>query len=44
MGTVHLIRHAKAKNREAWVEPDALRPLAKRGRREAEAVAARLGE
>jgi broad specificity phosphatase PhoE len=42
MGTVHLIRHAKAKNRDRWIEPDSLRPLAKRGMREAEAVAGRL--
>jgi broad specificity phosphatase PhoE len=42
MSTVHLIRHAKAKNRERWKEPDHLRPLTKRGLREAEAVAARL--
>jgi 8-oxo-dGTP diphosphatase len=39
---VHLIRHAKAKNRLAWEEPDHLRPLTKRGRREAEAIAAGL--
>ena len=44
MGAVHLIRHAKAKNREAWEEPDHLRPLTKRGRREADAIADRLGE
>ena len=42
MTTVHLIRHAKAKNRFAWKEPDHLRPLTKRGRREAEAIAVRL--
>jgi 8-oxo-(d)GTP phosphatase len=44
MSTVHLIRHAKAKSRLAWEEPDELRPLTKRGRREAAAIAARLGE
>jgi 8-oxo-dGTP diphosphatase len=44
MGTVHLIRHAKAKNRDTWVELDSLRPLGKRGRREAEAIATRLAE
>ena len=44
MSTVHLIRHAKAKNRHTWSEPDHLRPLTKRGRREADAIAARLGE
>ena len=42
MTTIHLIRHAKAKNRLAWEEPDELRPLTKRGRREAAAIAARL--
>ena len=44
MSTVHLIRHAKAKSRLAWEEPDELRPLTKRGRREAAALAVRLGE
>ena len=44
MSAVHLIRHAKAKNRLAWEEADELRPLTKRGRREAAAIAARLGE
>lgn len=44
MSRVHLIRHAKAKNRLTWEEPDHLRPLTKRGRREADAIAARLGE
>jgi 8-oxo-dGTP diphosphatase len=39
---VHLIRHAKAKNRAEWTEPDEVRPLTKRGRREAEALARRL--
>jgi phosphohistidine phosphatase SixA len=39
---VHLLRHAKAKNRLEWTEPDELRPLTKRGRREADAIAARL--
>jgi 8-oxo-dGTP diphosphatase len=39
---VHLIRHAKAKNRTEWAEPDELRPLTKRGRREAIAIAERL--
>ena len=42
MSTVHLIRHAKAKNRFEWTEPDELRPLTKRGRREAAAIAERL--
>ena len=44
MSTIHLIRHAKAKNRLTWEEPDHLRPLTKRGRREALAIAARFGE
>ena len=44
MSAVHLIRHAKAKNRLTWEEPDELRPLTKRGRREADAIAARLAE
>lgn len=39
---VHLVRHAKAKNRVEWTEPDELRPLTKRGRREATALAERL--
>ena len=42
MTTIHLIRHAKAKNRLEWTEPDELRPLTKRGRREADAIAERL--
>ena len=44
MSTIHLVRHAKAKNRLTWEEPDHLRPLTKRGRREADAIAERLGE
>ena len=42
MSRVHLIRHAKAKNRIAWEKPDHLRPLTKRGRREAAEIARRL--
>jgi len=44
VSTIHVIRHAKAKNRLTWEDPDHLRPLTKRGRREALAIAARLGE
>ena len=44
MSTIHLIRHAKAKNRLTWEEHDHLRPLTKRGRREALAIAAHLGD
>ena len=42
MSNVHLIRHAKAKNRLEWDDPDHLRPLTKRGRREAAALAERF--
>lgn len=42
MTHVHLVRHAKAKNRAEWTEPDDLRPLTKRGRREAAGLAERL--
>ena len=42
MTTVWLVRHAKAKNRLEWEAPDELRPLTRRGRREADAIAARL--
>jgi 8-oxo-dGTP diphosphatase len=42
VSSVHLIRHAKAKSRLEWTEPDELRPLTKRGRREAQALAERL--
>ena len=44
MTAIHLIRHAKAKNRLEWEQADELRPLTKRGRREAEALAAALGD
>ena len=44
MSTVHLIRHAKAKSRDLWEAPDHLRPLTKRGRREAVAIAERLAD
>jgi broad specificity phosphatase PhoE len=40
--SVHVIRHAKAKNRLEWTEPDEGRPLTKRGRREAAGLAERL--
>ena len=42
MSSVHLIRHAKAKTRHDWTELDELRPLTKRGKREAQALAKRL--
>lgn len=44
MSLIHVIRHAKAKNRVEWAEPDDLRPLTKRGRREANAIAERLSD
>lgn len=37
---VFLVRHAKAGDRDAWVEDDVLRPLSKRGRAQAEALVA----
>jgi phosphohistidine phosphatase SixA len=42
VSSVHLIRHAKAKNRLEWTKPDEARPLTKRGRREAAALAEQL--
>ena len=42
MTRVHLVRHAKAKNRDEWTDPDHLRPLTKRGRRQADALAERI--
>jgi broad specificity phosphatase PhoE len=42
MSVVHVVRHAKAKNRVEWTEPDELRPLTKRGRRQAAELAERL--
>lgn len=44
MTAVHLVRHAKAKNRLKWEDADHLRPLANRGRREAAAIAVRLAD
>jgi 8-oxo-dGTP diphosphatase len=35
---IYLLRHAKAKDRENWIEPDHLRPLTKAGWRQAEAL------
>jgi phosphohistidine phosphatase SixA len=42
--SVYLVRHAKALDRYAWVEPDELRPLSKAGRRQAEALATNLDD
>jgi 8-oxo-(d)GTP phosphatase len=41
---VFLVRHAKAGNRETWEGPDELRPLTGSGRRQAEALVARLAD
>lgn len=38
MTAVYLVRHAKAKNRAKWTEPDYLRPLTKAGRAQAAAL------
>ena len=35
---VYLVRHAKAGDRERWTEDDRLRPLTKKGRRQAEGL------
>lgn len=40
---VFLVRHADAKSRSHWSEPDALRPLTKRGQRQAEGLIASIG-
>jgi 8-oxo-dGTP diphosphatase len=41
---VYLIRPGKAGDREAWVEDDALRPLTRKGRAQAEALVAFLAD
>ena len=38
MTPLYLLRHAQAKDREKWTEPDHLRPLTKAGWRQAEAL------
>jgi broad specificity phosphatase PhoE len=40
--TVHLVRHAKAGDRERWNAPDDLRPLSSAGLRQAEGLVALL--
>jgi 8-oxo-(d)GTP phosphatase len=42
MQTILLIRHADAKNREKWTQPDHLRPLTASGKRQAQAIADEL--
>lgn len=41
-GTIHLLRHGEAGNRNKWDGVDAVRPLNKRGRKQAVAIAERL--
>jgi len=43
MSAIYLVRHAKAKNRAKWTEPDHLRPLAKPGLAQAAALPAHYG-
>lgn len=43
MTHVYLVRHAKAKKRAKWTEPDHLRPLTKLGRTQAAALPAHFG-
>lgn len=40
---LYLVRHAKAGSRSDWVGDDRLRPLSNKGRRQADALAERLG-
>ncbi len=40
--TIHLVRHAKAGDRDAWEGPDDLRPLSKAGRKQAATLADRF--
>lgn len=42
MQTILLIRHADAKSRETWKQPDHLRPLNAKGKRQALAIADEL--
>ena len=43
-GFAYLIRHAKAGDRDAWEQPDVLRPLSRSGERQAEAIADLFGD
>lgn len=40
--SLYLVRHAKAGERASWTGPDEARPLSKKGRRQSDALAARL--
>jgi 8-oxo-dGTP diphosphatase len=44
MTDLHLIRHAHAGSRSEWEGDDEVRPLSKRGRRQAEEIAAALAD
>jgi len=44
MTALYLLRHGKAGDRSKWDAPDHLRPLSKRGRRQAEGLADLLGK
>ncbi len=41
---LYVVRHAKAGDRAAWTGPDEARPISKKGRRQADAIAAMLAD
>lgn len=41
---LYIVRHAKAGDRAAWEGPDEARPVSKKGRRQADAIAAMLAD
>lgn len=43
-GTIHLLRHATAGDRTKWKGVDAIRPLTKKGQKQAKALARQLGD
>jgi 8-oxo-dGTP diphosphatase len=42
--TLFLVRHADAKSRSNWDQPDEMRPLTKKGRRQSDGLVGLLGE
>jgi 8-oxo-dGTP diphosphatase len=42
--TLYLVRHAKAGDRRAWTHDDRLRPLSRRGQRQAEGLVAQFAD
>jgi phosphohistidine phosphatase SixA len=44
VSTIYLVRHGKAGNRDKWEAPDHLRPITKRGRRQAASLVDLLGD